>query len=179
MATRKTQTRRRPTASVRKPAAKALAAKRQPAAKKPASRPKAAAPRSLKRRHQPETLRLRELSPGFTVDDLDRSIRFYTEALGFAVKQRWERDGKLTGVMLVAGACEVALSQDDWAKGRGRSKGVGMRLYAETAQDLDALAARMRSKGAAPVGPKVESWGARTLSVTDPDGFLITFYRVG
>jgi hypothetical protein len=26
-------------------------------------------------------------------------------------------------------------------------------------------------------GPRQESWGARTLSVTDPDGFQLTFYQ--
>ena len=127
------------------------------------------------RRQAPESLRLRAFTPSFTVDDLEASVRFYVDGLGFTVHDRWEDDGKLLGVMLVAGTAHLGLSQDDWAKGRDRQKGVGCRVWAETAQDLDALAARMREHGIEPVGPKTESWGSRTLAVTDPDGFQITF----
>lgn len=125
------------------------------------------------------SLRLRDLSVGLTVNDLDRSLRFYTEGVGFTVTQRWERDGTLHGVMLVAGGCELAINQDDWAKGRDRVKGVGFRIYAETAQDLDAMAARMRAHGVEVQGPQTASWGARTIGITDPDGFKITISREG
>jgi catechol 2,3-dioxygenase-like lactoylglutathione lyase family enzyme len=126
------------------------------------------------RRAEPESLRLRSLMPALTVDDLERSLRFYVDALGFTVEERWEEEGKLQGVMLLAGTCRVGLSQDDWKKGRDRQKGLGFRLFAETAQDLDALAARLREHGVEPDGPKVEPWGNRALTVTDPDGFKLT-----
>ncbi|HVR29207.1 MAG TPA: VOC family protein [Thermoanaerobaculia bacterium] len=131
--------------------------------------------RPERRLNEPESLRLRSLTPSFTVGDLERSVRFYVDGLGFHVKDRWEEEGKLLGVMLVAGACHVGLSQDDWAKGRDREKGVGFRVWAETVQDLDALAARLREHGIEHDGPKTEPWGTRSLSVTDPDGFTLTF----
>jgi uncharacterized glyoxalase superfamily protein PhnB len=127
-----------------------------------------------RREADPETLRLRTLSPALTVDDLEQSLRFYTEALGFTVEERWEEEGELKGVMLLAGTCHLGLSQDDWAKGRGREKGTGFRLYAETAQDLDVLADRLREHGVEPDGPKEQPWGDRALTVTDPDGFKLT-----
>lgn len=127
------------------------------------------------RRAEPEALRLRSLMPSLTVDDLDASIRFYVDGLGFTIEDRWEEEGKLVGVMLLAGTCRLGLGQDDWAKGRDRQKGVGLRVWAETAQDLDALAARMDEHGIEHDGPKTEPWGARSLSVTDPDGFKLSF----
>ncbi len=130
------------------------------------------------RRARPESLRLRTLSPALTVDDLERSVRFYVDAVGFTVGERWEEDGKLLGMMLVAGDCHIGLSQDDWAKGTDRQKGIGFRIFAETAQDLDELAARLREQGVEPDGPKTEPWGARTLTVTDPDGFKLTLSAV-
>jgi uncharacterized glyoxalase superfamily protein PhnB len=127
-----------------------------------------------RREADPETLRLRSLSPALTVDDLERSLSFYTEALGFTVEERWEEEGELKGVMLLAGTCHLGLSQDDWAKGREREKGVGFRIFAETVQDLDAIAQRLREHGVDPDGPKEQPWGGRALSVTDPDGFKLT-----
>src|SRR5688572_11410201 len=91
---------------------------------------RAAAPaapvRSMVRRREPETLRLRSIEPGLTVNDLTKSLHFYTDVLGFIVGERWTGpDGALRGVMLRAGACSLGLSQDDWAKGRDRKKGEG------------------------------------------------------
>src|SRR5918996_4911016 len=130
------------------------------------------------RRRDPETLRLRSVQPSFTVDDLQRSLRFYTDALGFVVGERWEEGGQLRGVMLKAGACELGLSQDDWAKGRDRKKGEGMSLWCSTAQDVDALAARIKAAGSRLAEePRDQSWGGRSLSVDDPDGFRLRIYE--
>jgi uncharacterized glyoxalase superfamily protein PhnB len=131
-----------------------------------------------RRRQDPATLRLRAFQPSLTVNDLARSVTFYTDVLGFIVSQRWKDDkGVLRGVMLKAGASELGLSQDDWAKGRDREKGLGVRLWCTTAQDVDALATRIRSAGGRLTeGPMTQSWGGRSLSIDDPDGFHWTIY---
>lgn len=134
-------------------------------------------PRILPRR-QPESLRLRSFTPGFTANDLEASIAFYTEVLGFTIGERWTEGGQLRGVMLKAGTCELGLSQDDWAKGRNRKKGEGVRIWCETAQDIDALAARIKSAGRRlSEEPRDQAWGVRSLSIDDPDGFHLTIYR--
>jgi len=145
---------------------------------KPPAKKRAAARQSERRKQNPETLRLRAFQPSLTVNELDRSIRFYTDVLGFIVGQRWNDDkGVLRGVMLKAGACELGLSQDDWAKGRDRQKGVGVRLWTTTAQDIDRLGDRIKSAGGRLTeGPMNQSWGGRSLSVDDPDGFHWTIY---
>src|SRR3982751_2429064 len=98
-------------------------------------------------RQQPESLRLRSIMPSFTVNDIQRSVAWYRDGLGFFVAERWEDSGTLKGVMLKAGACEMGLSQDDFSKGRDRPKGLGFRIWCDTAQDVDAIAARLRSFG--------------------------------
>jgi uncharacterized glyoxalase superfamily protein PhnB len=112
--------------------------------------------------------------PGFTVDDLARSITFY-EGLGFRVTDRWEDNGALTGVMMEAGALMLGLNQDDWKKGRDRKKGIGMRLHIETAQNIDDIAARAKAAGLTlDVEPFDTPWKTRQFELTDPSGFKLT-----
>ena len=155
----------------------ASAARSRPA--KPAARKRAAAPQKERRKQNPETLRLRAYQPSLTVDDLNRSIRFYTDVLGFIVGQRWNDDkGVLRGVMLKAGNCELGLSQDDWAKGRDRQRGVAVRIWCTTAQDIDALAQRIKARNyPLTQEPRDESFGGRSMALDDPDGFHLSLYR--
>ena len=126
-------------------------------------------------RQQPESLRLRSAGPSFTVDNLDKSVAFYRDVLGFTQRDKWEEDGALKGVEVVAGSVAFWLGQDDWKKGRGRVKGEGFRISCVTAQDIDLLAARVRSTGTALAEePKDQPWGGRYFAVRDPDGFLVT-----
>jgi uncharacterized glyoxalase superfamily protein PhnB len=119
-------------------------------------------------------LQVEELSPSFTVNDLKKSITFF-EALGFTVDDRWEDGGVLLGATLRAGEAEIGLSQDDWKKGRDRQKGVGMRLYLTTTQDIDQLAERVKKAGISLDSEAHDTdWGSRAFDVTDPSGFKLT-----
>jgi catechol 2,3-dioxygenase-like lactoylglutathione lyase family enzyme len=129
------------------------------------------------KRQQPESLRLRSLAPTFTVDDLQASMAWYRDGLGFFVAERWEDDGRLQGVMLRAGSCELGLSQDDFGKGRNRAKGIGFRIWCNTTQDVDAIAQRLRSFGGTVVEEPGERWGEYGFTAQDPDGFKITISR--
>lgn len=122
-------------------------------------------------------LQATHLAPHLTVNDLAKSLAFY-EGLGFAVSERWEDKGKLLGVMLHAGAGGLGLSQDDFAKGTARVKGVGMRTWITTEQDIDAIASRAKAAGV-PLDSEPEDypWGGRGFGATDPDGFKLTIWR--
>jgi uncharacterized glyoxalase superfamily protein PhnB len=118
------------------------------------------------------------VSPAFTVNDLQKSLAWYCDVVGFAIGERWERDGKLMGAELRAGDVSLMIGQDDWKKGRDRVKGEGFRLYCQTAQDADRLAAQIKARGGTLAQePKDESWGARMFSVEDPDGYKITIFK--
>ena len=115
--------------------------------------------------------------PTLTVDDLQKSISFY-EALGFTIDERWEDSGTLLGVMMRAGATQIGLNQDDWKKGRDRTKGIGVRLaLATTPGNVDALAARARTAGITLKSePHDTEWSSRAFEVVDPTGFLLTIF---
>ncbi|HUC40010.1 MAG TPA: VOC family protein [Gemmatimonadales bacterium] len=141
------------------------------------SRPKKTKPR-LGLRHQPETLRLRKLTPGFTASDLARSMTFYRDVLGFVIGDEWRENGDLTGCEIHAGAVTFMLNQDDFAKGRDRQKGVGARIWCHTAQDLDRLAAEIKARGGVlDQEPQDMPWGDRVFMLSDPDGFKFTFVQ--
>src|SRR5438034_7630601 len=114
-----------------------MATKKKPARKRP-QRPQ---------RRLPESLRLRSVAASFTVNDLPKSIAWYRDVLGFTLGERWEEAGRLRGIQLKAGGCDIMLNQDDFAKGRDRRKGEGCRVWVSTVQDITAIAARVRATG--------------------------------
>jgi uncharacterized glyoxalase superfamily protein PhnB len=119
-------------------------------------------------------LQAKTVSPTLTVDNLEESVAFF-EGLGFGVEERWEENGALLGVMLRAGDVQIGLSQDDWKKGRDREKGVGMRIYVSTTQDIDQLAADAKNAGIALDTEAHDTpWGSRAFEVTEPSGFRLT-----
>jgi uncharacterized glyoxalase superfamily protein PhnB len=123
---------------------------------------------------QTQTLHGKTLMPSLTVNNLNESLHFF-EALGFAVDEKWEDNGTLLGCTVKAGNCLLGLNQDDGKKGVNREKGVGMSLYIETDDDIDAVAARAKAAG---IGLKSEpadmEMGSRGFRVIEPSGFAIT-----
>jgi uncharacterized glyoxalase superfamily protein PhnB len=175
-ATTKTTTRKTGTKMAVPRARKAKPARKKAAAETVGStvtRSRAAGSAFLARK-KPETLRLRSAGPSFTVGDIQQSLKFYCDALGFVAKERWEQEGVLLGVELAAGKVSFWIGQDDWKKGRDRVKGQGFRIYCTTTQDIDALAARIKASGVTLLEePKDQPWGGRDFVVADPDGFVI------
>jgi len=131
-------------------------------------------------RSQPETLRLRALTPSLTVSDVEASLHWYRDIVGFHVLQAYEEEGVVVGYGLIAGVQQLFISQDDFAKGRDRVKGVGLRFYLETAQDIDTLAANIQARGGVLQSEPTDTpWGAREFTLVDPDGFLFTIASAG
>ena len=131
--------------------------------------------RELKQRSSPETLRLRRVTPSFTVGDVSESLAFYRDVMGFIVDEIWEHEGRRVGAALVAGSVTLLLNEDDGKAGTDRNKGQGFRLHLSTAQDVDVLASYVRERGVElHEGPTDMPWGARAFTVIDPDGFKLT-----
>ncbi|HXA19618.1 MAG TPA: VOC family protein [Thermoanaerobaculia bacterium] len=153
-----------------------MATKKTTKAKAPA---KAATKRpAAKKAKSDGKLRLTSASPSFTVNDIEKSMVWYRDVLGFTIGERWEDGGKLLGAEMAAGDVSFMIGQDDWKKGRDRVKGVGVRMYCTTDQDIDKLAARIKANGGTLAQePKDTQWGTRELSIDDPDGYKITIAK--
>ena len=123
----------------------------------------------------PEELIAQSLEAALTVKDLESSVTWYTEVLGFDVDRRHERNDRVIAVSLRAGSVRLLLTQDDGAKGFDRTKGEGMSLQITTSQDVDALAARVKSQGwSLDLEPVTAPHGLRVFRLHDPDGFRFT-----
>jgi lactoylglutathione lyase len=116
----------------------------------------------------------RTLSASLTVKDLQTSLDWYQNVLGFNIERRHEREGKLMGVSLKAGDVQILIGQDDGAKGWDRVKGEGFSLRINTEQNIDELANRIKAQGGVLLTEPVDMpWGARVFRVQDPDGFKL------
>ncbi|MCA9739382.1 MAG: VOC family protein [Gemmatimonadetes bacterium] len=116
------------------------------------------------------------LGCSITCEDLPASIRFYRDAIGFALFQSFENEGKVAAAVVGAGDCRIVLNQDDGKLGWDRIKGQGFYLQINVAspEDVDAAAARIEAAGGALLSqPADQPWGARMFQFNDLDGFKL------
>lgn len=120
----------------------------------------------------PEPFRAVSLGASLTVKDLQQSLSWYQDVMGFAIDQKFEREGKLMGVVVKAGEVRLLLGQDDGAKGWDRVKGEGFSLHLTTDQNVDEYANRIKERGGTLQSePADMPWGARAFRLQDPDGY--------
>jgi uncharacterized glyoxalase superfamily protein PhnB len=119
-------------------------------------------------------IRATTLSCSLTCKDLEASIRFYRDAIGFTVGQTFENNGKVAAAVVAAGDCRIVLNQDDGKLGWDRIKGQGFYLQINVVApaDVDAAAARIKAAGGTLLDePADRTWGVRMFQFKDLDGF--------
>jgi uncharacterized glyoxalase superfamily protein PhnB len=122
---------------------------------------------------EPEPLNATTLSASLTAKDLQTSLAWYRDVLGFTVARTFERAGTLFAVSLRAGVVPILLTQDDGARGTDRVKGEGISLQLTTKQNIDELAKRVQEHGGTLESGPVDVMGARAFRLRDPDGFKL------
>jgi len=149
------------------------------AAKKTGRNTTKAKAKTAKPRTDGSALGLSSASPSLTVGDLQKSLDWYRDVLGFKVGETWKDGaGKPIGAELKAGEVTFWIGQDDWKKGRDRKKGEGFRMFCMTKKSVDDIAKRVASRGGQlDHGPTDQEWGVREIALTDPDGFKITIAK--
>jgi lactoylglutathione lyase len=115
-------------------------------------------------------VRYRDSFPILEVSDVPRSLRFYTELLGFRMTFSFDGDDGQPvfasieledGTKLAIGGPKEAVE----------SGSVAIWLYTD---DVDAALAALREAGAEVIAePEDKPWGERVASVSDPDGYTV------
>jgi catechol 2,3-dioxygenase-like lactoylglutathione lyase family enzyme len=111
--------------------------------------------------------------PVLHVKDVEVSLRFYVNLLGFTSPWRYDEDGRAHVAQVDRQGCALILA-DTWPEKIGKGL-MFISLNAEPATQvaaLDALRAELEAKG---VAVKEGSWGFRLLVVDDHDGNQLFF----
>jgi lactoylglutathione lyase len=109
------------------------------------------------------------------VEDLDRSLAFYTEVLGIPLKHRAEAFAQLeTGATRLAIYTREAMSTTLGIDLKAPLKDAPGFELGFKVDDVDEAFRELRDNGAPEViAPTDRPWGQRTAYVRDPDGHLI------
>jgi catechol 2,3-dioxygenase-like lactoylglutathione lyase family enzyme len=114
--------------------------------------------------------------PILCVRDVEASLRFYVDQLGFTSPWRYDEDGRAHVAQVDRQGCALILA-DTWPEKIGKglmfiSLNVEQETREAAATALDALRVELEAKG---VPVKEGSWGYRLLVVDDPDGNQLFF----
>lgn len=108
------------------------------------------------------------ITPRIPVADLQRSIAFYRDALGFRVSTLWPQADP-TFALIERDEVAVGLFVGETPQSE-RSPELYVRVTdAETVHDA------LRDSLTVEWGPEVYSYGCREFAVRDPDGYLVIF----
>jgi catechol 2,3-dioxygenase-like lactoylglutathione lyase family enzyme len=111
--------------------------------------------------------------PVLHVKDVEASLRFYVDRLGFVSPWRYDENGKARIAQVDGMGCTLILA-DTWPDKIGTGL-VFISLNAEPEAQvaaLDTLRVELEAKG---VTVKDGSWGYRLLVIDDPDGNQLFF----
>ncbi len=113
--------------------------------------------------------------PVLHVIDVEASLRFYVNRLGFTSPWRYDEDGRVHVAQVDRQGCALILA-DTWPEKIGKGlMFISLNVEPQSrgaAVALDALRAELEAKG---VPVKEGSWGYRLLVVDDPDGNQLFF----
>jgi catechol 2,3-dioxygenase-like lactoylglutathione lyase family enzyme len=114
--------------------------------------------------------------PVLHVTDVEASLRFYVDRLGFTSPWRHEEDGRARVAQVERQGCALILA-DTWPEKIGKglmfiSLNVEPATREAAVAALDAVRAELEAKG---VPVKEGSWGYRLLVIDDPDGNQLFF----
>ena len=120
---------------------------------------------------------IKQAVPFFGITDIEASLRFYVDGLGFAIKYRWAPDGRIRWCWLERDGVMLML-QEFWKDGRpgGAPPGTlgnGMSVCF-MCEDAIAVYHEALARGLSPARPYVGNrlW---VTSFVDPDGYRVDF----
>ena len=104
--------------------------------------------------------------------NLEKSLAFYRDTLGWKVVRKWGGNGAGRGFVLSGGGIEVVLAENE-----GESGTPAPTVHIDV-HDLDARFKSLPKGTQVVTKPEATHWGTRWFVVRDPDGNLIAFEEI-
>lgn len=126
---------------------------------------------------EPPSAVISELVPLLYVDDVELSVAFYRDRLGFRLALAWEPEGQLTWCRLERDGAAVMLQQacEEDVPADQRGRGVGFFFNCD---DAETLYRQLTARGLSVAPPQLAFYGMNQVFVTDPDGYELCFQSV-
>ena len=125
------------------------------------------------------TLTATKITPNLIVSNVERSLAFYSDTLGFGRGMTVPEQSPFAFASVTSGAVEIFLNDrsttaKESPQMAGLATGGGNTMFIEV-EGVDALYERLKPTVKI-VMPIVTQWyGVREFAITDPDGYVITF----
>lgn len=126
----------------------------------------------------------KKLTPNLLVANVERSLAFYVDVLGFERGMTVPDESPFVFASVTGGAVEIFLNDAataiaEYPAFAGRPLGATGTMYIEV-EGVDALHARLKTAVKVVMPLITQFYGAREFAFEDPDGYVITFAeRVG
>jgi lactoylglutathione lyase len=123
---------------------------------------------------------VKQVVPFLRVSEMERSLRYYIDGLGFIMKNRWVVEGKIRWCWLTLGGAALMLQEfpneghDSWRPSGKVGEGVSLCFNCE---DAVAIYRGALSRGIQASEPEVGNAMWVTF-LSDPDGYRIEFESV-
>jgi lactoylglutathione lyase len=120
---------------------------------------------------------VKQAVPFFAVSNIERSVRYYVDGLGFELINKWIDEGKLRWCWLRNGDAAIMLQEyrteghDSWVPAGKVGEGVSICFIC---RDAVAIYRELKSRGIEASRPFVGN-GMWVTSLSDPDGYRIDF----
>ncbi|MBN1640695.1 MAG: VOC family protein [Anaerolineae bacterium] len=127
-----------------------------------------------------ETPNVQQVVPFLRVSDMEASLHYYIDGLGFTMTIKWIDEGKIRWCWLELGGAALMLQEfrqeghDSWAPAVKVGEGVSIVFIC---QDALAIYREITSRGIEATRPTVGN-GMWNLMTQDPDGYWIEFESI-
>jgi uncharacterized glyoxalase superfamily protein PhnB len=129
--------------------------------------------------HAQEGTMIKSMTPNLMVQDVNKSIDFYRDVLGFEVIATVPDSGKFDWAWMKHGTVELMVQTmpslvQDLPEFKGKPIGATQTLYTKV-EDVKKLFEQIKGRANVVLGLKTTFYGMEEFSIKDPDGYLITF----
>ena len=120
-----------------------------------------------------------KITPNLIVSNVEQSLAFYTDVLGFARGMTVPEQPPLMFASVTSGAVEIFFNDrstvtKESPQMAGLSFGGGNTMFIQV-DNVDALHDRVRPDVKIVLPIRTQWYGMREFAITDPDGYVITF----